>query len=38
MNESERKRVIYDLRSCKTSTSLLYVTPEQAATNFFKVN
>jgi len=37
MTESERKRVINDLYSVKVSTSLLYVTPEQAATDFFKV-
>lgn len=37
MTESERKRVINDLYSVKMSTSLLYVTPEQAATDFFKV-
>lgn len=37
MTESERKRVINDLYSVQVSTSLLYVTPEQAATDFFKV-
>ncbi|XP_060880859.1 LOW QUALITY PROTEIN: ATP-dependent DNA helicase Q5-like [Metopolophium dirhodum] len=36
MTESERKRVINDLYSIQVSTSLLYVTPEQAATDFFK--
>uniref|UniRef100_A0A2S2QW87 DNA 3'-5' helicase n=1 Tax=Sipha flava TaxID=143950 RepID=A0A2S2QW87_9HEMI len=36
MTESERKRVINDLYSVKVSTSLLYVTPEQASTDFFK--
>ncbi|KAF0773619.1 ATP-dependent DNA helicase Q5-like [Aphis craccivora] len=36
MTESERKRVINDLYSVQVSTSLLYVTPEQAATDFFK--
>lgn len=38
MTESERKRVINDLYAVKVSTSLLYVTPEQAATDFFKVS
>lgn len=38
MTESERKRVINDLYSVKVSTSILYVTPEQAATDFFKVS
>jgi hypothetical protein len=38
MTESERKRVINDLYSVKVSTSLLYVTPEQASTDFFKVS
>jgi len=37
MTESERKRVINDLYSVQVTTSLLYVTPEQAATEFFKV-
>lgn len=37
MSESERKAVINDLYSVQVSTSLLYVTPEQAATVFFKV-
>lgn len=37
MTESERKRVINDLYSVQVTTSLLYVTPEQAATDFFKV-
>lgn len=37
MTESERKRVLSDLYAVKVSTSLLYVTPEQAATDFFKV-
>uniref|UniRef100_A0A2S2P906 DNA 3'-5' helicase n=1 Tax=Schizaphis graminum TaxID=13262 RepID=A0A2S2P906_SCHGA len=36
MTESERKRVINDLYSVQVTTSLLYVTPEQAATEFFK--
>lgn len=38
MTETERKLVINDLYSIKLSTSLLYVTPEQAATDFFKVS
>lgn len=37
ISESERKRVINDLYAVSTTTSLLYVTPEQAATGFFKV-
>lgn len=38
MSVSERKRVLNDLYSMQVSTSLLYVTPEQAATEFFKVS
>lgn len=37
MPEYERKRVINDLYSVKVSITFLYVTPEQAATDFFKV-
>lgn len=37
MTESERKSVINDLYAVRVTTSLLYVTPEQAATDFFKV-
>ncbi|XP_050435880.1 ATP-dependent DNA helicase Q5 isoform X2 [Adelges cooleyi] len=36
MAASDRKRVINDLYSVKVTTKLLYVTPEQAATEFFK--
>lgn len=36
MGQKERKRVIMDLRSKKPSIRLLYVTPEQAATDHFK--
>lgn len=38
MTESERKSVINDLYAVRVTTSLLYVTPEQAATDFFKVS
>lgn len=38
MTESERKSVISDLYAVRVTTSLLYVTPEQAATDFFKVS
>lgn len=38
MTDLERKRIVNDLYSLKTSTSILYVTPEQAVTEFFKVN
>ena len=38
MTSAERKSVLADL-SCKTpNTQLLYITPEQAATDFFKVD
>lgn len=37
MTEYERKRVVNDLYSVQVSTTFLYVTPEQAATDFFKV-
>lgn len=33
---SDRNRIIGDLKAKKTSTKFLYITPEQAATNFFK--
>ncbi|XP_050532250.1 ATP-dependent DNA helicase Q5-like [Daktulosphaira vitifoliae] len=36
LSPSERKRVLSDLYSMNVSTRLLYVTPEQAATEFFK--
>lgn len=36
MTVKERERVILDLRSIKPSTKFLYITPEQAATDFFK--
>ncbi|VVC35974.1 Helicase, C-terminal,P-loop containing nucleoside triphosphate hydrolase,ATP-dependent DNA [Cinara cedri] len=36
MTVSDRKRVLNDLYSVQVTTSLLYVTPEQAATDFFK--
>ncbi|KAL7633291.1 UNVERIFIED_CONTAM: hypothetical protein RMT77_016396 [Armadillidium vulgare] len=36
MTTDERKRVIADLSCVKPSTKLLYITPEQAATDFFK--
>lgn len=36
MTMKERDRVIYDLRSIKPSTKFLYITPEQAATDFFR--
>lgn len=38
MSTGERQRVINDLRCMKPSIRLLYVTPEQAATNTFKVS
>lgn len=37
MANSERERVVADLRSVRTDIKFLYVTPEQAATSFFKV-
>lgn len=36
MTQKERERVIYDLRSIKPNTKFLYITPEQAATDFFR--
>lgn len=36
MTKAERDRVINDLRSIKPNTKFLYITPEQAATDFFK--
>ncbi|XP_065200983.1 ATP-dependent DNA helicase Q5-like [Planococcus citri] len=36
MTSSDRFRVTYDLKSVRTKTRLLYVTPEQAATSYFK--
>lgn len=38
MTEIERKRIVNDLYAVKVTTSLLYVTPEQTATDFFKVS
>lgn len=38
MTSSDRFRVTYDLKSVKSKTRLLYITPEQAATSYFKVN
>lgn len=37
MSETEKKRVLNDLYSMNVLTRLLYVTPEQAATDSFKV-
>ena len=37
MTVKERSRVLSDLNSMNPATRLLYVTPEQAATNFFQV-
>jgi superfamily II DNA helicase RecQ len=34
---SEKRRVVDDLRSVNPSTKLLYITPEQAATDYFRV-
>lgn len=36
MTMKERQRVINDLKSIKPSTKFLYITPEQAATEFFR--
>lgn len=36
MTIKERNRVIMDLKSVKPSTKFLYITPEQAATDFFR--
>lgn len=36
MTQSDRARVINDLRSMKPNTKFLYITPEQAATDFFR--
>lgn len=36
MTVKERDRVINDLKSIKPNTKLLYITPEQAATDFFR--
>lgn len=38
MTQAERFRVTYDIKSVTTSTKLLYITPEQAATTYFKVS
>ena len=37
LSAQERKRVMTDLSSVNPSTKLLYITPEQAATDNFKV-
>lgn len=37
MTETDRKSVVNDLYAVNVKTTLLYVTPEQAATDFFKV-
>lgn len=37
MTSKERKRVLADLSCMSPNTRLLYITPEQAATDFFKV-
>ncbi|XP_066963663.1 uncharacterized protein [Macrobrachium rosenbergii] len=36
MSSKERKRVLADLSCMSPTTRLLYITPEQASTNFFK--
>lgn len=36
MTMKERERVINDLKSIKPNTKFLYITPEQAATDFFR--
>lgn len=36
MTTKERARVINDLKSVKPNTKFLYITPEQAATSFFR--
>lgn len=36
MTKKERDRVVNDLKSMKPNTRFLYITPEQAATDFFK--
>lgn len=36
MTQKERERVIIDLRSIKPNTKFLYITPETAATDFFR--
>ena len=36
MSADERQRVLVDLHSSSPKTKLLYITPEQAATEFFK--
>lgn len=36
MTVKERERVINDLKSIKPNTKFLYITPEQAATDFFR--
>lgn len=37
MSSKERTALVNDLKSIKPRTKLLYITPEQAATNTFKV-
>lgn len=36
MTKKERDRVVIDLKSVRPNTRFLYITPEQAATDFFK--
>lgn len=38
MNNTERQSVVNDLKSSRIDTRLLYITPEQAATEGFKVS
>ena len=38
LSAQDRKRVVEDLRSKKPKIKLLYITPEQAATESFQVN
>lgn len=37
MSGGDRKTVVQDLRSIRPDTRLLYITPEQASTEFFQV-
>lgn len=36
ITESDRKRILADLKSKNSNTKFLYITPEQAATNTFR--
>jgi len=38
MTSAERSAVLNDLNSVSPDTRLLYITPEQASTEFFKVS